>query len=459
MKHSSIKKITLSRLIKVFIFSIFVVLATVALSFRSFFQVAVENKAIAISDVIKAGLTAHMKADIMDKRAYFLSEIASVYDIESINVIRSKNVIDQYGEAKNFEKASASLLQTIIQTEKPTFIWRDTESKVEAIIPYVASSTDELNCLSCHNAKKDEILGAVNIVMNIGMYQELAFRYSYILFAVLSFFALMIVYNMFYVIEHHVKRPLSKIIEDGHSSYDSGEEIDSDDYESFEFVEVAQNINDFNQRVLKRKNELIALNKEIDLTLEETLMAMGEMEEIRSDETRNHTKRVALLSASIAKKYGLSDEQVRHIELASPLHDIGKIAIEDAILKKPGKLTTFEYDRMKSHTILGYKTLKHSKRVVLKAAAEISYCHHEKHDGSGYPNGLKGEEIPLYARIVAAVDVLDALLSKRVYKETWTKEAVVEFFERERGLHFEPKVADIVLDNIDEFSELIKNNS
>jgi len=172
---------------------------------------------------------------------------------------------------------------------------------------------------------------------------------------------------------------------------------------------------------------------------------------------KNHTRRVATLSATIARDYGMSDNDVKLIELTSPLHDIGKIGISDAILHKPGKLTPQEYEIMKTHSVIGYNILNHSKRLALKTAAKIAYGHHEKYDGSGYPQGLKGEDIPIFARIVAIVDVLDALLCARVYKDAWSADEVLAFVIKEKGKHFDPKLVEIVEKNFERYSNLIKS--
>lgn len=137
--------------------------------------------------------------------------------------------------------------------------------------------------------------------------------------------------------------------------------------------------------------------------------------------------------------------------MASPIHDIGKIAISDQILLKPGKLTPSEFEIVKTHTTIGYNLLKSSNREVLKSAAIIAHEHHERYDGGGYPRGLKGEEIHIYGRIVAVADVFDALGSPRVYKKAWILNDILAYFQEERGKHFDPKLVDILLDNLDEF--------
>ncbi len=175
---------------------------------------------------------------------------------------------------------------------------------------------------------------------------------------------------------------------------------------------------------------------------------MGEIGEIRSKETGNHVKRVAEYSYILAKGLGMSEEEAELIRIASPMHDIGKVAIPDAILQKPGKLSEEEYELMKSHTKIGYQLLNNSSRRLLKAAAIVAYQHHEKWDGSGYPQGLKGEDIHIYGRITAIADVFDALASDRVYKKAWEIDRILPLFAEERGKHFDPRLVDVFIDQL-----------
>ena len=466
MKKQSIKKITLTRLLQAFIVSILLVVSVVALSYRSFFQFVVENKVKSVSEIIKAGLTAHMKAGIMDKREYFLNEISSVHDIESIEIIRGDSVIKQFGESKLSEKKANDTIRNILAQKETHIEWMDTKSKVKAIVPYIATSEGKFNCLQCHDAKDGTVLGAINISMNIGVYQGFVLKNTYIIVGLLLLLALITILDMFHVIERYIRKPLLSIINDGELAYVSYKDIDSEKYESIEFEEVVQNINNFNKTVIEKEKQLQEknrqlelLNDEIESTLKETMLTIGQIEEIRSSETRFHTKRVAALSKKIAEDFSMSDEQIKLIEITSPLHDIGKIGIADAILNKPGKLTLEEYDSMKSHAIMGYDILKNSSRQILKIAAIIAHEHHEKYDGTGYPRGLKGEEISIYARIVAVVDVFDALLSRRVYKRAWSVEETVAFFKEERGKHFDPKLIDVVVENIDAYVGMLESLS
>jgi len=181
---------------------------------------------------------------------------------------------------------------------------------------------------------------------------------------------------------------------------------------------------------------------------------MGSIGESRSKETGNHVKRVAEYSYLLAKLYGLSEEEATLIKEASPMHDIGKVAIPDNILKKPGKLTIEEFEIMKTHARLGYEMLKHSKRPLLQAAAIIAHEHHEKYNGKGYPRGLKGDEIHIYGAITAVADVFDALGSDRVYKKAWSDEKIINLFIEETGEHFHPVLANLFLAHFDEFVKI-----
>lgn len=197
--------------------------------------------------------------------------------------------------------------------------------------------------------------------------------------------------------------------------------------------------------------EVIELNDEIEDTQREVIYAMGEIGETRSKETGNHVKRVALYSKELALLYGLSQEEADKLQMASPMHDIGKVGIPDAVLNAPRKLDLDEFKVMQTHAKLGFEMLKTSKKPILQAAAIVANEHHEKWDGSGYPNATSGEDIHIYGRITAVADVFDALGSERVYKKAWELDKILEFFKVESGKHFEPKLVELFLNNLDKF--------
>lgn len=197
--------------------------------------------------------------------------------------------------------------------------------------------------------------------------------------------------------------------------------------------------------------ELLLLQEDIVNTQREVIYKMGEIGETRSKETGNHVKRVAEYSRLLAIKAGLSVEEADLLYAASPMHDIGKVGIPDSILTKPGKLDDGEWEVMRSHCDIGFNILKKSERPILKAAAIISYQHHERWDGTGYPKRLKENDIHIFGRITAITDVFDALGTKRVYKEAWELGQVLEYFRNESGKQFDPLLTTLFLENISEF--------
>lgn len=197
--------------------------------------------------------------------------------------------------------------------------------------------------------------------------------------------------------------------------------------------------------------EVTELNQEIIETQKEIVYAMGEIGETRSKETGDHVRRVAEYSQLLALLAGINETEAELIKLASPMHDIGKVAIPDSILKKPGKLTYDEFEIMKTHSEIGFQLLNHSNRPVLKTASIIAHQHHEKWDGSGYPQKLSGENIHIYGRITAIADVFDALGSERVYKNAWPLDDIIALFKEQQAAHFAPFLVELFLKNLDRF--------
>jgi two-component system response regulator RpfG len=193
---------------------------------------------------------------------------------------------------------------------------------------------------------------------------------------------------------------------------------------------------------------------EIRMRERETLLRLARAGEYRDEETGNHIIRMAKYSRIIAEELGFSRDDAEVIEMAAPMHDIGKIGIRDDILLKPGKLTPEEFEIMKTHTIIGHDILKDSPSKFLQMGGIIALGHHEKFDGSGYPHGKKGEEIPIEARIVAVADVFDALVSERPYKNAWSTQAALEYMESHRGRHFDPAVLDAFKVQIDAVTKI-----
>jgi len=216
-----------------------------------------------------------------------------------------------------------------------------------------------------------------------------------------------------------------------------------------------ENINQYLEKeVENRIKDIITLNKDILETQKEIIFTMGTIGELRSKETGNHVKRVAEYSKLLALYCGMDKFNAELLQQASPMHDIGKVAIPDAILNKPSRHTPEETKIMQTHAQLGYDMLRHSNKALLQMAAIIAHEHHEKYDGSGYPQGLKSDEISIYARITAIADVFDALGSSRVYKKAWMDNDIFDMFENEKGKHFDPLLVDIFLNNIEDFKKI-----
>ncbi len=205
--------------------------------------------------------------------------------------------------------------------------------------------------------------------------------------------------------------------------------------------------------------ENVLLNQEIEGTQKEIIFTLGEVAEMRSSETGNHIRRVSEYCHLLAEAHGLNQREVEVIRLASSMHDVGKVAIPDSVLNKPGPLTDEEFHIMKSHTVHAQEMLGLSDREIVRAAITIALEHHEKYDGSGYPKGIKGEEIHIYARITTVADVFDALCSDRSYRPAWELEAVYEYFREQRGRHFDPQLVDLFFDNLDQILDIRKRFS
>ena len=218
-------------------------------------------------------------------------------------------------------------------------------------------------------------------------------------------------------------------------------EVDEDDHDLLELF--------FTNVSLAFDN--LFLNQGIEDTQKEIIFQIAETMECRSAETGSHVRRVAEYARLLALKVGLSEDEAEMLKLASTPHDLGKIGIPDAILNKPGPLTPEEYTTIKTHVWRGHDLLASSPSPIIQAAARIVLLHHERWDGQGYPQGLKGEEIHIHGRIIGVADVFDALSNKRVYHDRWDWEAVFNHFREERGRHFDPQLVDILLECREEF--------
>ncbi|MCK5110388.1 MAG: response regulator [Arcobacteraceae bacterium] len=218
-----------------------------------------------------------------------------------------------------------------------------------------------------------------------------------------------------------------------------------------EYIAIRHDITELELYKNDLQHQLSIAVQEIVDTQKEVVFTMGAIGETRSKETGKHVKRVAEYSYILATLAGLDDEEAQLLKLASPMHDIGKVGIPDNILNKPGKLTTEEFEIMKTHSTLGYEMLKGSQREILKTSAIVAYQHHERWDGKGYPKGLKGKDTHIYGRITSICDIFDALGSDRCYKKAWELDKILKLFKDGKGTQFDPNLIDLFFDNLDKF--------
>lgn len=226
------------------------------------------------------------------------------------------------------------------------------------------------------------------------------------------------------------------------------------------YIEGNENVYDMDLINLFMTNYAIALdnfilNTMVADTQREIIITFGEVIEKHFDDTNSHILRISNMIYEFSLLNGFSYQESELLKVASTMHDVGKIAIPDAILKKPGKLTPEEFEIVKEHPVVGYQILSKSNLNILKLAAEIALYHHEKFDGTGYPEGLKGKSIPLSARMLAIIDVFDAITHRRVYKGAESVESALEYLKVNRGIHFDPALVDLFLNN---YEQIIKDN-
>jgi len=200
------------------------------------------------------------------------------------------------------------------------------------------------------------------------------------------------------------------------------------------------------ERISEVNEALIAKNTELVIAYDSTIEGWGKALDLRDKETEDHAQRVTEMTLRTARVYGMSEKELVHVRRGALLHDIGKMGVPDSILMKKGTLTPEEEKIMHNHPLNAFNILM--PITYLRPALDIPYCHHEKWDGSGYPRGLKGEQIPIAARIFALSDIWDALISERRYHKAWPSEKVVEYIRSHAGTHFDPDLVDLFLVNV-----------
>ncbi len=212
-------------------------------------------------------------------------------------------------------------------------------------------------------------------------------------------------------------------------------------------LQLRQQSESIKQRALSLEQRLLSSMHEVEERERETLSRLARAIEYRDIGTSAYLERMAHVAGLIAEGLGMSEEEVRLIELAAPLHDIGKIAIPDDVLLKPGPLDEHQLGIMRRHPQIGHELLSGSQNRFIQAGAAIALRHHERYDGSGYPDGLSGAQIPIEARIVAVADVFDALISPRPYKAPWTFDNALDFLQEQSGKLFDPQCVQALVQN------------
>ena len=375
------------------------------------------------NDLLKAILNPN--ADVLADISYRLSALKKIDGLILFDT--QKNPIFKYGNIEELERKQTNILNAkTIFTDTNLLIKNNLEAE-----NYTFGYTLININLSQYKEKHKEITTTILLI----------FPFTLILGLIISIF-----------LSKNYTRPFSRLLEAMKKSDPTKNRITI--VQTSAKNEIRELFDEFNMQMEQINNsskEIRLLNEEIEDTQKEVVFTMGAIGESRSKETGNHVKRVAQYSKLLALYYGLSEEEAELLKQASPMHDIGKVAIPDAILNKPGRFDEEERRVMDTHAKLGYEMLKNSHRPLLQLAATVAYEHHEKWDGSGYPRKLQGEDIHIAGRITAVADVFDALGSDRVYKKAWDDERIFNLFKEERGKHFDPKLIDIFFDNLDEF--------
>lgn len=224
-------------------------------------------------------------------------------------------------------------------------------------------------------------------------------------------------------------------------------------------LQLRQQSESVKQRALSLEQRLLSSMHEVEERERETLSRLARAIAYRDAGTSANLARLAQVAGMIAEDLGMFEDEVRMIELAAPLHDIGKIAIPDAVLMKPGPLTSEEIEVMRTHPQIGYDLLNDSQNRFIQIGATIALRHQERYDGSGYPDGLVGDQIPIEARIVAVADVFDALISKRPYKHAWPVEEALDYISEQSGKLFDPRCVEALLRNRERLQEICERTN
>ncbi|MEG3638652.1 HD-GYP domain-containing protein [Magnetococcus sp. PR-3] len=447
-RKPSIKTITLKKLIGLAFLFVALILVLIGFNFRALIVEAMIDKATTLAQSVEVGITSHMIERSSQQKQLLVQRVKHLNRIKNLQIIRSNLVNAQFNLPHQPHAQKDPLVAQVFTTGLAQFITPELDSphqRMRVLYPYRARASASINCLNCHQVAMGTVLAVIDFEVDLDYYLGLSTHYLYTLLILFLGILVVITYALFRVIDRTIKEPLEGLIEKTRDSYTQHIPIDLDLFESIELDYFADKINAFNDIVLRKNQSLQELYKEIEATQREVIHTMGYVGETRSKETAKHVERVSEFAFLLAQAANLSPAECVWLRDATPMHDIGKVGISDTILHKSGPLTDTERQIMQQHAQWGHEMFCHSERPLLQAASIIALQHHERWDGLGYPQGLKGEKIHIYGRIVAVADVFDALSSKRCYKEPWPLPEVFDYFRDHAGTQFDPELVGHLL--------------
>ena len=394
--------------------------------------------------------------DLKQVDLFRINGLRAFHDFETQNNVNSYQQIFKFQKTPRIPKKEIDnpLFQRAINEKRPIKF----EDKKNQHLEYYYPLKNELECRMCHGTSK-AIQGVLHLKISIADVNEQLRQAGIMLSTILILACSIIAVCLIIFLRHLIVDPLVEIgttvTQVGQGNLDVKVEISRGD----EIGLISEQINCM-VRDLKEKN------RQIQITQDVTIQALAGLAETRDNETGAHIRRtqnyVRYLAIQLKSKAkfsaDLTPENIELLYKSAPLHDIGKVGVPDRILLKPGKLTGEEFKEMKKHTIYGHDAIKMAEKDLgttsfLRFAREIAYTHHEKWDGSGYPQGLAGENIPVLGRLMALADVYDALISKRVYKRPFTHTKAVKIIKEGKGNHFDPDIVEAFLKIESEFQK------
>ena len=366
-------------------------------------------------------LVGRLMENMVSKMYLELGSRVTIYDLEGQPIASNLD----------FPALNASLVSSVIDTQQSNSLRRDSDGKRS--LTY--KSIDYGEILGPWKLRGNQVMGLIGtaIPKNLLVKTSNVTRTQIAIFVGLVMFLVIVMGG---TIASLITHPLLELVKASREVAQGNWNVEVKPRANDEVAVLTENFNLMLASIQQSHSDLMnAYNS----TLEGWAKAIG----LRDNETESHMQRVTEATIQLAKSMGLKGEQLAHIYRGTLLHDIGKIGVPDSILKKPGKLTEEEWIQMRLHPRFAYEMLYSIQ--YLRPSLDIPYCHHEKWDGSGYPRGIKGDEIPLFARIFAIVDVWDAMTSDRIYRKALSEEAAYQYIRSSRGAHFDPQVVDAFL--------------